>query len=564
MTTIRVATTQYNTGNDVQANLEKLLGFIDQAAAGGAQLVVTPEFGNHTSFYQGPDHCWEIAIDPDGDYVQAIKDRAREKSIHVVFNATCRGEVKPKAFITNFLISDEGELVGSNQKQTLMGGEAENLSAAESAGAVFDTKIGRIGMMSCLDGVPPETARNLAVLGAQLITNSHNSCALDEPYLHIPVRAAENRAWVAASGKVGTVCVPEMVGPLCDMVGIPEHLVVALGENPILDPNGDVVEQLPCNEEGIIFADIDLSRADDKSWADGDLMADRRPELYAAVTQSPAAFAPGTVEPYLGSVINVRSDRYFEENCNRAIDLLVDAADNGSRLVVLPELCTLSAQEVAKDPAAALVKSRQFEAMLAKACKAAGVYACTSLVTEVDGKLHHTGILIDDAGSRILGAHQTHLPGSYKAWAEAGNVLETVDTPLGRIGIMIGYDALFPEVATVLARQGAEVVLHPTHWEFDWEVRLAVPERAAENRITVLSAARSDGSVRRGGLINTMSVSNPLRARDLNPIWPIEAPFDRECHISATIHPERSRNKDLIGFDLQQGRRIELYNALVE
>ena len=91
-----------------------------------------------------------------------------------------------------------------------------------------------------------------------------------------------------------------------------------------------------------------------------------------------------------------------------------------------------------------------------------------------------------------------------------------------------------------------------------------MPERAAENRVTILSAARSDSAVKRGGLINTLGKSKPLRARDLNPIWPIEAPHDRECHISKMVYPERSRNKDLIGFDLQRDRRTELYGELVK
>ena len=41
-------------------------------------------------------------------------------------------------------------------------------------------------------------------------------------------------------------------------------------------------------------------------------------------------------------------------------------------------------------------------------------------------------------------------------------------------------------------------------------------------------------------------------------------PRDRELYITSDIHPERSRNKDLIGFDLQWGRRHELYETLVQ
>ena len=73
------------------------------------------------------------------------------------------------ADISNFLVAADGRLLGRNNKQTLMGGESIHLTAATVAGQVFDTEIGRIGMMSCLEGVPPESARNLALRGAQLL-----------------------------------------------------------------------------------------------------------------------------------------------------------------------------------------------------------------------------------------------------------------------------------------------------------------------------------------------------------------------------------------------------------
>ena len=107
------------------------------------------------------------------------------------------------------------------------------------------------------------------------------------------------------------------------------------------------------------------------------------------------------------------------------------------------------------------------------------------------------------------------------------------------------------------------MIVHPTSWRLPWEPSLIICERASENRVSILSAARWDSPVKRGGMINAMSLSIPLRALDLNPIWPVEAPYDRESHVLTDIHPDRSRNKDLIGFDLQWGRRHELYGALV-
>ncbi len=135
-----------------------------------------------------------------------------------------------------------------------------------------------------------------------------------------------------ASGKVGNICVDEIIAPLTEDVGIPKHLLIALGENPILDPFGREVAKLPCQEEGIVFADIELAKADDKSWQDGDLFDDRLPELYRAVGEPPQVFQDAPAPPFQASIVNVRSDRHFAENCKRALDLLADAADNCSRV----------------------------------------------------------------------------------------------------------------------------------------------------------------------------------------------------------------------------------------
>ena len=559
--TVRVAAAQYRTGNDVEENLQTLLGLIEQAAEGGARLLVTPEFGNHTSFYADADHAWDIAVSVDGPYVQAVRGKAAACSIHVAFNATCRGEEPGEIFIRNFLVGPDGELIGWNDKQTLMGGESIHLSGAKQAGQVFETEIGRIGMMCCLDGVPPEAARNLAVRGAQIITNGHNSCALDEPYTHIPVSAAENHCWVVAAGKLGPVVVDEMIQPLADQVGIPAHLISSLGENPVLNPQGEAVARFDCQQGGLIFADIEVEQADNKDWGDGDLMADRRPELYAPVVEPPREFPLEVAGPWRGAVLQLRSNRPFQVNMQRVTDLVADAAVNGVRACVLPELFPFQLEHIQDNIDQVLEQSAEAEQWLSRVCQESGVAAACSLVTEDEG-VRHTGLLIGDDGQRWGVYHQTHLPRSM-SWATAGDELPVWETPLGRVGMMLGYDLVFPELASVLARRGAEVIFHPTSWRLPWEPSLVVCERASENRVSILSAARWDSPVSRGGMINALSLSEPLRALDLNPIWPVEAPRDRELYIAAEVYPERSRNKDLIGFDLQWGRRTELYGALV-
>ena len=81
-------------------------------------------------------------------------------------------------------------------KTVLMGAEGDHLSPADSPPVLVDSPFGTIGSYACMDGIVPEVPRSIAAGGARVLLNSLNSFALDEASVHIPVRAAENRAWV--------------------------------------------------------------------------------------------------------------------------------------------------------------------------------------------------------------------------------------------------------------------------------------------------------------------------------------------------------------------------------
>ncbi|MGI9645049.1 MAG: carbon-nitrogen hydrolase family protein, partial [Ilumatobacteraceae bacterium] len=201
MTEVRVAAAQFATTTDLGVNLETCLRAIDTAAREGADLVVLPEFANHISVYESAEHCREVAVDLGGDFLAACAERAASTAMHVVVTVTLRRA--DAVTVTNVMFGPGGELLGTSDKQILMGNERAFLAAGEVRAPVIDTAIGPIGMYSCMDGVTSETPRGLAVQGARLLTNSLNSFALDEAALHIPVRAAENEVFVVAANKVG-------------------------------------------------------------------------------------------------------------------------------------------------------------------------------------------------------------------------------------------------------------------------------------------------------------------------------------------------------------------------
>lgn len=562
MPTIRVATAQYRVSNDVQSNLDKLLSMIDRAAAGGAQLLVTPEFGNHTAFYADAEYARKVAIEPDGDYVKAVAARAKQHQLYVVFNATTRAGDALR--LRNYLVGPDGEVIGSGDKQVLMGGEREHIGGSTTEGAVFETPIGRIGLYSCLDGVFCETSRCLAIQGAQILCNTLNSCALDEPGTHIPMRAMENRVWVVASGKAGPIVVDEMIQPLCDMVGIQPHLLEGHAESPVVGPDGRVRVKGAQYAEDLVFADIDPGEADNKRWDDGDLMADRVPAAYAPLAAAPVSIGEESDAPaaFEAAVVQLRSDRAFDRNLLRALDLVRDAAEVGNKLIVLPERFSQPLALAAEDTKSALAQSNEVASKLDALAREHKVFIATSLVAEDDG-LRHSTVLWGPDGE-VGRAHQVHLTDTDKRWAKPGDSFKVFDTAIGRIGLMTGYDSLFCESANVLGVLGADIVVHPTSWRQEWEVDYAQPERAAECHMSVLSASRMDNTVGRGSLAIPASDSRPIGAGDLNPIWPVEAPRARETLLRVRIDPALSRRKDLLGMDVLQGRAPALYAPLAK
>ena len=201
MTIARLAAAQFATNCDVADNLATTLRMIDAASRESPDVVVLPEFCNHLSVYDSFEHAHAVAIDLDGEWVDRIGAAAARHRMWVQVNCTVRRGAS-RITNTNLLFDRNGRLRAANDKTVLMGAEGIHLSPADDAAELVVADIGGgdvvVGTYACMDGVVPEVPRSLAVRGARLLLNSLNSFALDEASTHIPVRAAENRAWLVA------------------------------------------------------------------------------------------------------------------------------------------------------------------------------------------------------------------------------------------------------------------------------------------------------------------------------------------------------------------------------
>lgn len=181
-----------------------------------------------------------------------------------------------------------------------------------------------------------------------------------------------------------------------------------------------------------------------------------------------------------------------EANLVASVALIEEAAANGAKLLVLPELCNSGYVFASRDEAFSLAEPvpdgptvRRWEA----AAAAHQVYI-TAGIAERDGDcLYNAAVLIGPSG--YIGAfRKVHLWNEENLYFEPGNLgFPVFHTPIGRIGMAICYDGWFPEAYRLNALGGADIVCVPTNW-------VPIPGQAegreAMANILVMAAAHSN------------------------------------------------------------------------
>lgn len=157
-----------------------------------------------------------------------------------------------------------------------------------------------------------------------------------------------------------------------------------------------------------------------------------------------------------------------ERNVADLLNLSEEAARNGAKIIVMPELATTGICFYDREEAASSVEEipgRTTEAF-GQLAKQYGCYLAYG-EAEVDpatGAYYNSSVFIGPNG--LVGSYRkTHLFLSEPKWAKAGDLgIPVWDTEYGRIGMIICHDAAFPETSRVVALQDADVMCFPTNW----------------------------------------------------------------------------------------------------
>lgn len=189
---VRIAAAHYRPSGGACAldSCRQFAPLIEAAAREQADLLVLPETitatGNGLSYLDAA----EPIPGPASNY---FAEQARVHRLHLVAGLVEReGHL---IYNTAALLGPDGTLIGKYRKVTLPYTEVDAGIAPGSEFPVFDTAIGRIGLMICYDGFFPEPARQLAAKGAEIIAFPVAGC---NPLL-AAARACENQVYIASS-----------------------------------------------------------------------------------------------------------------------------------------------------------------------------------------------------------------------------------------------------------------------------------------------------------------------------------------------------------------------------
>jgi len=190
--TVRLAAVHYvpRGGNTALDSCRQFEPLIAEAARQRADLVVLPE----TLTATGNGLSYAAAAEPiPGPATEYFGRLARQHRLHVVAGLVERE--RHLIFNTGVLLGPEGQLIGKYRKVTLPRTEIEAGITPGADYPVFDTALGKVGIMICYDGFFPEPARQLSNRGAEIIAFPVAGC---NPLL-AAARACENHVFLVSS-----------------------------------------------------------------------------------------------------------------------------------------------------------------------------------------------------------------------------------------------------------------------------------------------------------------------------------------------------------------------------
>jgi N-carbamoylputrescine amidase len=277
---ITVAAIQSAFGPDMAANIAKVEGFVREAAARGADVILPPELFQGIYFPTRQDPKWFATAYPACDHPCVVALTALAKELSVAIPISFFEKDGPRHFNSIAMADARGEVLGVYRKSHIPDGpgyqEKYYFRPGDTGFKTWTTEPGVIGVGICWDQWYPEAARAMVLQGAELLL--YPTAIGSEPYdLTLDTHDRWRRAM---QGHAVANAVPVVAA---NRIGIEENDGTTqsyYGHSFIADHTGDLVASFGAEEEGVLTHSFDLA-AIERYRAEWGFFRDRRPDLYA-------------------------------------------------------------------------------------------------------------------------------------------------------------------------------------------------------------------------------------------------------------------------------------------
>lgn len=292
---VRVGLTQMACGADPKRNMQRQLRLVEQAMAGGAQIVCTQELFRSQYFCQVEDHrFFSLAETIPGPSTDAFA-RLAKKHGAVVIASLFEKRAAGLYHNTAAVIDADGSLLGVYRKMHIPDDplyyEKFYFTPGDTGFRAWKTRHATIGVLVCWDQWFPEGARLTAMQGAELLfyptaIGWHKAEKKE-------FGPAQHEAWeiVQRSHAVANgcfVCAPNRIGHeiVRDARGKPvdENGLEFWGRSFVASPDGQIVSRASDDREEVLVVDCDLSRVE-FSRTHWPFLRDRRIDAYGDLTK---------------------------------------------------------------------------------------------------------------------------------------------------------------------------------------------------------------------------------------------------------------------------------------
>ena len=248
-------------------NVQVNLGRVEKLLVGKrADLFVLPELFSTGYRFRNMEEAQHYAEGVPGGLTTSFLC-SLAKTMDAYFIAGLVEADTERIYNSSVVVGPEGFL-GRYRKIHLFDKEKVCFHTGREAPPIFDLRGAKVGVMICFDWRFPETARSLALKGAEIIAHPSNLVLPHCPQAMI-TRCLENRIFAITADRIG------------DESRMPNECLHFIGQSQVVDPDGNILVRASETEEEVCIVEIELEKAREKFLnRENDIFKDRRPDLY--------------------------------------------------------------------------------------------------------------------------------------------------------------------------------------------------------------------------------------------------------------------------------------------